>query len=434
MKKIMKAALCMAIVLSMLLSGTALAADATTVTIALYGDANEMNVWNEKILPTINKNLADKNIVAEVLQVPADGWVQYYQKVMAMQAAGTAPDIGRISEFYLTLLSKKNQVMELTDRMGELDMSKYFERSFQGASYQDGKTYGLPSGMYTVVMYFNKDLFDAAGLPYPSQDWENPTPMAEIVDMAAKLTKGSGAEKVYGFACHTSILHLNHFLKGNGGVGLYDPETGKSMMAADPLNLEIYKAFEQMCVVDKSMVTTSDSEIITAIDLFHEGRLAMYVDGTWNQARVKTVTDFTPGIAAVPGKAGLGNSTSFLDQYVIYNGSKNKDAAWEVLKQIESEEVLSIIAENSLYGVTIARNVLDATLKSTVGEIFDQTDIDVYLQSIEKMLVPPYTMAYSEVNPKAVAVLTQLMLGNMNAEDAAKTLDQTLDTANAEEY
>lgn len=401
------------------------APEMTTVTIALFDDANALSVW-DKLAEVINENLAAQNIRLEVLQIPSDGWVQYYQKVMAMQAAGTAPDIGRIAEFYLPMLIKKNQVADLTDRISELDMSKYFESAFKGAAYQDGHTYGVPSGMYTVVMYYNKDLFDAAGLSYPSSDWENPTPMSEIVEMSAKLTSGSGANKTYGFACHTAILHLNHFLKGNGGIGLYD-ENGKAMMSSDPLNTEIYNDFYKMSVEDKSMVTTSDSEIITAAELFHQGRLAMYVDGTWNQARFKTITDFTPGIA-------YGTSTSFLDQYVIYNGSKNKDAAWEVIKQIMGETCQTIIAENSLYGVTVTRDVLDSSLNELVGDVFSAEDVDTYYKSIDKMQAAPYTLAYSEVSPKTVAILTQMMLGNVNGEEAAKMLDETLDAANAEEY
>ena len=123
-KRITALIACLLLVLAVIpcaFADTYTAPEPTKITIALYGSADEMAVWNDQILPVINKNLEAQNITAEVLQVPADGWVQYYQKVMAMQAAGTAPDIGRISEFYLTLMIKKNQVAELTDKLADLN-------------------------------------------------------------------------------------------------------------------------------------------------------------------------------------------------------------------------------------------------------------------------------------------------------------------------
>lgn len=398
------------------------------IQIALTAEAPAVEGMNE-VLDLINPRLAEKNIKAELLEVPADGWVPFYQKLMALQAAGNAPALARIAEFYMPVMISKNQIADLTDRLGELDMDAYFEKAFQGASVVDGKTYGVPSGQYSVVMYFNKDLFDAAGLSYPSQNWDKPTALQEVAELARKLTSGSGADKIYGFGTHTSILHVEHYLKGNGGPGVYD-ENYKCLLM-EPLNLEVYQLFSQMAVQDKSMLNSNDTKVMGAADLFREGRLAIYVDGTWNQSTFRNIDKFTPGIAAVPGKEGKGCSASFLDQWVIPAGSKQQDAAWETLKEILAEDSQTILFNRSLFGITVTKNVLEKSLDEYVGPQFNETDREVFVESLNRLIPAPYTPAYSELNPRYEAELSQLTLGTLTAEQAVANMVEVCDTMNA---
>lgn len=400
------------------------------VQIALMASAPTVEGMNE-VLDLINPRLAKKNIRAEILEIPVDAWIPFYQKLMALQAAGNAPALAQIAEFYLPMMIEKNQVADITDRVAQLDMSNYFEKAFQGASVVEGKTYGVPSGQYSVVTYFNKDLFDQAGLEYPSQDWDHPTSLQEMAEMASKLTSGSGADKIYGFGCNTSILHAEHFLKGNGGSGVYDENT-KCLLAED-LNLEVYELFAKMAAEDKSMLNSNDTKVMGAADLFKEGRLAMYVDGTWNQGNLRQIDKFTPGIAAVPGKEGMACSTSYLDQWIMPSGSKQHDAAWEVLKEILSQDSQSILFKRSLFGVTVSKDVLNASLNEYVGEGYDDKDREVFLESMNRLIPSPYTPAYSELNPRYVAELSQLTLGALSSEEAVDHMVEICDTMNAKE-
>ena len=400
------------------------------VQIALMASAPTVEGMNE-VLDLINPRLAEKNIKAELLEIPVDAWIPFYQKLMALQAAGDAPALAQIAEFYLPMMIAKNQVADITDRVAELDMSAYFEKAFQGASVVDGRTYGVPSGQYSVVTYFNKDLFDQAGIAYPSQDWDNPTTLEEMAEMAAKLTSGSGADKIYGFGCNTSILHAEHFLKGNGGPGVYDENT--KCVLDEPLNLEVYELFAKMSVEDKSMLNSNDTKVMGAADLFKEGRLAIYVDGTWNQTNLRDIDKFTPGLAAVPGKAGMACSTSYLDQWIIPSGSKQQDAAWEVLKELLAEDSQKILFDRSVFGVTVSKNVMEESLDEFVGSVYDETDKAVLLESMNRMIPSPYTPAYSELNPRYVAELSQLTLGTLTPEEAVSNMVEICDTMNAKE-
>ena len=106
-----------------------------------------------------------KNIAIKINKVPCTGWPEYYQKVITQMAGGSAPDIGRIAESYMPMLINKGQVVDLTDYMAnDFDMSQYYEKTFENSAFADGRYYGLPSGLNYYLVYYNKDMFDAAGL------------------------------------------------------------------------------------------------------------------------------------------------------------------------------------------------------------------------------------------------------------------------------
>ena len=73
----------------------------------------------------------------------------------------------------------------------------------------DGKLYGLPNGTQTMVMYYNKKMFDDAGIAYPKDGWT----WDEFSDAAKKLTKADGS--VYGYGLSSSYFQLTPWWSTN---------------------------------------------------------------------------------------------------------------------------------------------------------------------------------------------------------------------------
>ena len=86
----------------------------------------------------------------------------------------------------------------------------------------DGNFYAVPFRSDFWVLYYNKDLFDAAGVEYPSNDLT----MEDYDALARKMTSGSGDTKVYGCHYHTwrSAASLFSILDGKNTIidGTYD--------------------------------------------------------------------------------------------------------------------------------------------------------------------------------------------------------------------
>jgi multiple sugar transport system substrate-binding protein len=170
------------------------------IVLPLLGFATELEGWTASV-DAANELLADQNIRIVVQNVPVTDWNEYYQRAVSQIAAGQPIDIGRLAESHMPTAIRDGVAMDITDRLDDLNMDDYFQAAFFSAAYQDERYYGIPSGIYYMVMYYNRDLFDAAGLDYPSADWENAITFDQVREYAAALTTGRG-RPVHGLHRH----------------------------------------------------------------------------------------------------------------------------------------------------------------------------------------------------------------------------------------
>ncbi|MEZ4517363.1 MAG: extracellular solute-binding protein [Chloroflexota bacterium] len=97
----------------------------------------------------------------------------YFTKLQTLIAGGTAPDVFELNYENFVTYADKGILLDLSPLMAadeSLDTNIYYPRALEAFTY-DGKQEGLPATFSTVVMFYNKDLFDAAGLDYPTNDW-----------------------------------------------------------------------------------------------------------------------------------------------------------------------------------------------------------------------------------------------------------------------
>lgn len=152
--------------------------------------------------------------------------------------------------------------------------------SFASACYNNGEVYGIPGGVTAWGLFYNKSIFDEAGIAYP--DPKVPMTWSEYRELAKKLTKGEGANKTYGTLNLQWPMYWygEAIMKLGGGQHFYNAE-GLSNFD-DPAFKEALEATYKMQNVDKSTPTMADI-IARKIepDGFFNGKYAMYLHGTW---------------------------------------------------------------------------------------------------------------------------------------------------------
>jgi multiple sugar transport system substrate-binding protein len=395
------------------------------VTFAMNNVAQEVPGWTAQV-EAANKLLAPKNIRIKIQSVAAQGWTEYYQKVAAQQAAGKSPDIGRAAESLMPVLMNRGQVVDISETVKELDMSKFFEKTFQGSAFKDGKYYGIPSGVYYMLLYYNKDLFDKAGVKYPSTDWDNSMTFEQTKETAKKLTQGNGATKQFGLSAGPYMAFMGMYSVSNGGKNVFNAN-GQCALNEQP-SKEVYAWFDSMLRQDYSMPRPTDTKVTSALDMFKAGRVAMTIDGTWAQPTFKNdIKNFKVGIAAVPSGKGKASSSMFVDSWVVFKGAPHEREAREALKALNSAEAVSALAAKGTGGIPVRKDVLTSLQDELIGSQFSAEDKAAFTEGLNRTLGVPYNERYQEIDDKANQQMDAWLLGQMSADQYATKVCEIID-------
>lgn len=298
-----------------------------------WGNTEEEKIANEAIA-RFNENNPD----VEVKQtcVPVTSWSDFIQKWITMSTSGEAPDVINIGLEAVQMAVSNDLLMPLDEIVSEdQDLSKVKEEYapvlLDGFSVDDN-LYGLPNGTQTMVMYYNKTMFDEAGLEYPKEGWT----WDEFYEDAKKLTKSDGS--VYGFGLSSSYFQLTPWWSTNN-TALVDENQNPALNSK-----KMVESVEFLDKLVKEKVTPDpiSSDVYT---MFSSKQLAMvgagrWVLNTWQDAGL-TNADFDCVQWPVNEKEGsvFGGAA-----WCISKNTENKELSIELLKSLVSEETLKAVA------------------------------------------------------------------------------------------
>ncbi len=306
------------------------------LTLSFWGSDLDTQVYQERVNMFMEKN---PDIKVELLYIPSD----YSQKVQTMIAGGTAPDVIQLSEDVHSY-SSKGQVISLNDFVSKdgLDLKvRYGETGGLTTAYSmDGNLYAMPDRGGALILYYNKDMFDAAGVSYPTKDWT----WVEFLDATQKLTVREGdAVTQYGFAAGGWWPWWMSFIYMNGGAIL---DASGQPVANSPETVEAIQFYNDL--VYKYQVAPSPEDYAnlgtnSPDPLFAQGKVAMSTTGFWGIGGLKDAT-FNWDIA--PLFKNKNNATVvFGSGLAISKDCKNPEAAWKLIEFLTSEEGQAPIIE-----------------------------------------------------------------------------------------
>jgi multiple sugar transport system substrate-binding protein len=313
------------------------AAEPVHLTLSFWGSDLDSQVYQQRVNLFTAKN---PNISVELIYIPSD----YSQKVQTMIAGSTAPDILQLAEDVHSY-SSKGQIIPLSDYIAKdnIDLkARYGETGGLTKAYSmNGNLYAMPDRGGALILYYNKDMFDAAGLSYPTKDWT----WTEFQNAAEKLTKRDG-DKVtqYGFAAGGWWPWWMSFIYMNGGAVL--DQNGKPVVnsseaveAIQFYNDLVYKYRVAPSPEDYANLGTNSPD-----PLFAQGKVAMSMTGFWGIGGLKDAT-FKWDIAPI-FKNKTRATVIFGSGLAISKDCKNPEAAWKLIEFLTGPEGQAPIVEN----------------------------------------------------------------------------------------
>ncbi|SHE11986.1 Lactose-binding protein precursor [Chlamydia abortus] len=244
-----------------------------------------------------------------------------------------------------------------------MDLTPYIEKDPQAVEGIDprlldvykieGKIYGVPMLHYGFFLFYNKDLFDKEGIPYPTTDWDDQSwTWDRFVEVAKQLTKDTGksSDKQFGFYYdlhnHTRVWQWGgDFFKEEDYV---KGEVSEPAVLTNPRNLEALQFNADMIFEHKISPSQGELDAVSQLgDPFMTGKVAMVLKGGWGFQNFTQGVKFRWGVAAVPYAEGR-QVPNYVDPWNIYKNSKHPDEAWELVKfLIDSNGAAKEFAENS---------------------------------------------------------------------------------------
>lgn len=287
-------------------------------------------------------------------------WGDYFTKVQTLWASGDSAAIPDVLFLWPTPKYAAQGVLENLDSYIEksgYNLEDYWPALLESAMYE-GSVYGFPRDIEVNILYYNKDIFDEAGVPYPDETWT----WDDLLAAAEQLTKKDASGKVERYALAMEAGKWTKWANQNGGAILDDYRNPAKCMLTSPEAVAALQFFADMMNNGYAMRDADLSQAGGDAAVFSSGQAAMIIQ---NSSRISTfnAAGMNYDVAVVPipegGKRwnGAGGAA-----WVMSSGSDNKDAAWTFLSWLQSNE-----GGQKIYA---QRGEIFPALQSTTNDVF----------------------------------------------------------------
>ena len=374
----------------------------------------QVGIWDSNQEPGIKEILADFTAETGIeTEVTVTTWNDYWTMLSAAAQGGELPDVFWMHANESMRYMSNDMLLDLTDKIAASD--KIAIENYPADIWEiyslDGKNYAVPKDVDTIALWYNKEIFDQAGVEYPNDTWT----WEDFIEAATTIYEKTG---IYGY-CGSSDDYQENYASW-----IYS--YGGSMIDYDPLKSgwdkpETIEAMELYDSLLKSGAMPSQEEISENPKdvLFNNGKVAMTTLGSWMLAgELAQDQEFQDKIDICV----LPKSSKTDVRACIYNGlgwaaaanTDMPDEAWACIEWLGSEEAQLKQAE------------LGVTMSAYLGTSDDwinaapHWNLQAYLDMWENIYIFPHSKKTVEWDEKMDAIMKEVWLGNIEMADGCQ--------------
>ena len=322
------------------------------------------------------------NITVEIETI---GFDDYFTQMQTRVAGGTAPDCYELNIENFASYAAKGALAEITG----VDLS-----------------YGLPGNFSNVVLVYNKDLFDQAGVAYPTDDWTQ-----DDLQAAAEAIRALG-DDIYGIYQPITYNEFYKVAAQYGGSLLNDDLTEFTINS--PENIQAAQVMVDRVLVSNVQPTEVQMGGMGDWDLFMSGRLGMIPTGIWAFNTFTEGCDFAWDIAVEPG--AVQKATHFFSNACVINAqSENKEAAATWITWLTSSPEAAALRIEAGWDLPAIND--EATLAAYL-DITPPDNRQAVFDSLDYLVTPPVIEDYALMSDIIGQALAAAAAGTMSVEDA----------------
>ncbi len=367
-------------------------------------------VWDSnqaKLIQTLADEFEEANPNIKI-DIQVNGWSDYWTALEAAGTGGSLPDTFWMHSNNIYYYGSNDQLLDLTDYIAKsdlVDLSNY-PQGLDDIYNIDGKQYAIPKDYDTIALWYNKTLFDEAGISYPDETWT----WDDLKEAAKKLTKDDGSQ--YGFCAglHNQEGYYN-FVYQNGGEIITADKTSGYDEEATIAGIEEYFSYVAEGLSPEIYDDQARAEAI------ENGLCAMGLFGSWNLSGFASTDFMTENFdCAVLPSSNDGTRAS------IFNGlgnaiaatTEHPDEAWKWVEFLSSKQ-----GQEEQASLGIAISAYNGTADK-FSEAYPMFNTQCYIDMVDYAQIRPYSNQTSVWEDKAYELLKDAYAGKEDVKTACE--------------
>lgn len=393
------------VMLAALVPGTSIAQDQQTIRYFNFSSDPDHVADLQTIVDAFEAE--NPTIKVEVSSAP---YADYFTLLQADFAGGDPADVFELNYENFVSYAANDVLLDLSSYVSA--DAPYYPRAL-GAFQYDGKQLALPETFSTVLLFYNKDLFDQAGVAYPTPEWTWDDAMT-----AAKAIRALG-DDIWGI--YSPIQFWEFYKKAaQNNCAFFNADMTESTINSP----ECVAALETMLSFVNEDVMPDDIELagVANEELFAQGKLGMVVIGTWMFAAFQEVP-FAWDIQLEPGMAQKGHHF-FSNGVAVSKDTEYPEAAAAFAQFLTASETAATVRVDTGWELP----ALDKPeYFQSYLELTPPDSREAVFQALESPVVPPVIKRQVEMQDALGAVLSAAALGEIDAQTALDTAKGEID-------
>lgn len=338
------------------------------------------------------------------IEVQTAAYADYFTKLQTQVASGSAPDTFELNYENSVAYASSGALLDLTpliDGDAEFDPDVYYPKAYE-VFQADGKQFGVPEQFSDVLLFYNKDLFDAAGVDYPDESWTWEDEQAA----AEKLT--DKANGVWGHFQPIQFFEFYKVLAQNGGSFFNADQTQSTFNDAKGVEAANWLIGK----LDKTMPSDAFGPDQDSA-LFKSGKLAMWHTGIWLFPSLADAS-FAWDVSVEPGNVRKAHHF-FANAVVASADTEHPAEAWAWLRFLTSSpEAVKVRLDASWELAAVADQSLFAPYLSQTPP----DNREAVFEALSDIVTPPVIEQQTQMQDIVTQALEKARLGQMPVQDA----------------
>ncbi|MCG8352070.1 MAG: extracellular solute-binding protein [Chloroflexales bacterium] len=362
-------------------------------------------------------------------------------KLNAQIASQTLPDVVLIDGLSAQQFIRQGAFIDMTPLIQQdaLQLADYYPGTVEQFAY-DGKQWGLPAAAAPEVVFYNKAMFDAANLDYPSDEWTFEDMRAAARQLTIDSAGNNAADPVFdpqsivqwGWNNSPGYIWTNHFVQPFGANYCANEDCTRLQMT-EPQVVAAFQWWADMVQQDHSALFDPYGGSQTGVpgDPFIAGKAAMGFNGFFavGQLNQQTTIDYDI-VQPFQGRNGKRYSALSIQGYVISGAGVKQKAAWQLVRALNDGDFLSNVWGEPGHFIPAVRRAAPSILNAEQAPRNQMALLDVmeYAQVLK-----PYSASAFEVYDKTQSLFLAALKGDTPVPDALRAIEETANEILAQE-